>query len=617
MSELTTQRSDVFHLPLTGRIPVWSSVARRLRGPLERVLALDSLGRDYAALPQTASVDDFLAAVLGRLGVSWRVRESDLARIPRTGPVVVVANHPYGGVEGLILGAILHRLRPDTRIMANALLGRIPELHELLVLVDPFGGPGATASSFSGLREAARVLSAGGLLLVFPAGEVAALDLRAREVRDPAWSDTAARLALRSAATVVPVYFEGCNAASFQIAGLFHPRLRTALLARALVDKRRRPFVAHVAEPMSAAALRTLGEPAQVTAYLRERTFNLARRSQASRPAQSMASAPVAPVPIAAAVPIARLVSEVEGLSPDQVLVEAGEMIVLVARSHEIPAVLEEVGRLREETFRAAGEGTGKTSDLDEFDVDYRHLVVWNRQERHVVGAYRLGLSDSILLCRGVAGLYTSTLFDFDPRFFALLGPALELGRSFVRREYQRAHLPLALLWRGIGQFVAQNPRYRYLFGPVSVAASYEPRSRHLLASFLRTSGAFHPWSRMVRPRNPLRVPLRHAARDGKIREVVPDIEQLSPFIADIERDGKGLPILVKQYFRLGARVLGLNVDRDFSDVLDLLVLVDLTATEPRTLERYMGKAHAAAFRARHGAIAAPRPGTPRARVSA
>jgi putative hemolysin len=162
--------------------------------------------------------------------------------------------------------------------------------------------------------------------------------------------------------------------------------------------------------------------------------------------------------------------------------------------------------------------------------------------------------------------------------------------------EYQRSYAPLLLLWRGIGAFVAAHPRYRHLLGPVSISAAYEPSSRALIASYLRASGAYHPWSRLVRPRNPLRLPRRQERSDGTVGRVIGDIEELSPFIADIERDRKGVPILVRQYFKLGARVLGLNVDREFADVLDVLVLVDLTATDRRPLERYLGRDGAIAF---------------------
>jgi putative hemolysin len=609
VNQLELQRREAFRLPVVGRTPLGRAFSRVLRAPLERALALHELASDYAALPVSAAVDEFVANLLARLGVSFRVLDEDLARIPAAGPAVVVANHPFGGIEGLVLAALLRRVRPDVKIMANTLLGRIAELTELFVLVDPFGGARAAAASLPGLRAASRVLANGGLLALFPAGEVAHLDLARGEVADPQWSDTAARLAARAGATVVPVFFAGSNGALFQLAGLVHPLLRTALLPRELANKRRRTLAVHVGDPLPAARLGTLGDPREVTAYLRERTYNLARRPDLAR-WSTAATPPVvsAGAPIAPPVGVDRLRDEVALIPASQRLAEAGELTAFYARASQIPALLQELGRLRELTFRAAGEGTGRALDLDEFDVDYFHLVVWNHERHRIVGAYRLGPTDELLPRRGVAGLYTSTLFDYRPRLFRDMGPALELGRSFVVPEYQRSHAPLLLLWRGIGAFVAAHPRYRYLFGPVSISAAYSPSSRALIASYLRASGAFHPWAQQVRARNPLRVPRRQAARDGALGAVVRDIDGLSPFIADIEGDRKGVPVLVKQYFKLGARVLGLNVDPDFADVLDVLVLVDLTATDGRSLDRYLGRDGAAVFLRHQQALMSPAP---------
>jgi putative hemolysin len=596
VNQLDLQRREAFRLPVVGRSPLTRAVSRALRAPLERALALHDLATSYAALPAGGEVDEFLAAVLARLSVSYHVTDADLARIPASGPVVVVANHPFGGIEGLVLATLLRRIRPDVRIMANSLLGRISELAELFVLVDPFGGAKAAAASMAGLRAAARVLADDGLLAVFPAGEVAHFDLKSGAVADPPWSDTAARLAARAGAPVVPAYFAGSNGALFQLAGLLHPLLRTAMLPRELANKRRSTLAVSVGDPIPAARLAQLGEPSAMTAYLRERTYNLARRLPLPQRIAPAPATPGAAVRVAPPVPVPRLRAEVAAIPPGQLLAESADLSAFWARAPQIPALLQELGRLRELTFRAVGEGTGRSLDLDEFDIDYLHLVIWNREREHVVGAYRLGPTDELLPQRGIPGLYTSTLFDYRPRLLQAMGPALELGRSFVVPEYQRSYAPLLLLWRGIGAFVAANPRYRYLFGPVSISAAYEPSSRALIASYLRASGAYHPWSPLVRPRNPLRVPRRQERSDGTVGRVISDIEELSPFIADIERDRKGVPILVRQYFKLGARVLGLNVDREFADVLDVLVLVDLTVTDRRSLERYLGRDGAIAF---------------------
>jgi putative hemolysin len=280
------------------------------------------------------------------------------------------------------------------------------------------------------------------------------------------------------------------------------------------------------------------------------------------------------------------LVSEVAALAPEQRLFQAGDLEVYVTPAQAIPAVLEEIGRLRELTFRAVGEGTGKSTDMDGFDARYLHLFVWNAANQEIVGAYRLAGTDV------TRDLYTATLFNYTGNFLDKLGPALELGRSFVRPEYQRGFAPLLALWKGIGAYVARNPRYKTLFGPVTISNQYQVMSRELMVTFLERNASLRDWASLISSRNPFqrrsRIPLPTATGF--------DIEDLSDCVADLEPTRAGVPLLLRQYLKLGGKLLGFNVDREFSDALDGLIVVDLTKTEPRLLERYLGQAEAAEF---------------------
>ena len=294
--------------------------------------------------------------------------------------------------------------------------------------------------------------------------------------------------------------------------------------------------------------------------------------------------------------------SEIAALPPEALLDQQGDTTVFLAEANRVPNIVREIGRLRELTFRETGEGSGKEIDLDEFDTYYLHLFLWNRTTREVIGAYRLGQSDLILRNFGEKGFYTGTLFAYQRGFLERIDPALEMGRSFVRREYQRSYAPLLLLWRGIGAFLRSNPRYKILFGPVSISNEYHPNSRQLIVHFLKEYCRAEDLARFVRARSPLRTrPIQGWDSDGG-NSVAWDIEDLSAFIADIETDQKGVPILLKQYLRLGGKLLGFNVDPNFSNALDGLIVVDLVKTDPRLLERYMGKEAAASFLAYHSA---------------
>lgn len=298
--------------------------------------------------------------------------------------------------------------------------------------------------------------------------------------------------------------------------------------------------------------------------------------------------APTAGDPIAPPVPVAQLVAEIGGLAPSRILHRRRSVTVFLAEGRELPGVLVELGRLREIAFRAAGEGTGRALDLDRWDLEYNHLVAWDADARQILGAYRIGRVDEALE-RG--GSYLATLFDFAPALWDEVGPALELGRAFITPSRQRGALALSDLWRGIGAWLRQQPRYRVLLGAVSIDRHYSPLSLHLMVGHLR---ARHSASRLVphvTPRNPLPA---YTDLDRSLRScgaALPELRTLDEVVSAVQPDGRGIPVLFRSYMGLGARVLGVNVDPDFSDAIDALVLVDLDRADPRRLRRFMGSA--------------------------
>lgn len=318
----------------------------------------------------------------------------------------------------------------------------------------------------------------------------------------------------------------------------------------------------------------------------------VARPYRASRTAAAEAAAVIDEAPRAT------LEAEIGALPPDQRLVERGRFHVYCARAGQIPRTLQEIGRLRELTFRAVGEGTGRGTDVDLFDAFYLHLFVWDAHAGSLVGAYRLGLVDEILARHGKRGLYTHSLFKYRTRMLESLSPAIELGRSFVRVEYQRSFAPLLLLWAGIGRFIERSPRYAVLFGPVSISARYAPASRRLIVEYLSAHRADTGLAREVRPRRPFRAGVSAPAPNASAAPG--SVEELSRRIAEIEPDGKGVPVLLRHYLELGGRLLGFNLDPDFSDTLDGLIMVDLREVEEAVMVRYMGKRGVASFRAYH-----------------
>ena len=569
---------DPFHIDVLPEAPLSRAAFSVARPLLERVLALST----YRALYRKAQrkLDEpFESRALRALEIKADVSEADLDLIPRTGPVIVAANHPHGVVDGLLLMSALRRIRPDIRVLTNQLLARIPELRDCCLFVDPFNGPSAEARSRAGLRAAHLWLRAGGALIVFPAGEVAHIQRAGGERADSTWKPAMSRLAMATGAPVIPAFIRGRNSRMFYAAGRVHPLLRTLLLPRELLKKRGSTLAVRFGPAIHVDQLAG-GTPA-ATAVVRGSVESLAD-------VPSMASAtPHTTTAIAA---------EVAALSSDCRLLDSGKFQVFCARAEQIPAALREIGRLRAITFRAVGEGSDAALDLDRFDEKYLHLFLWDNDKRQIVGAYRLGQTDRIVADSGVDGLYTRTLFRYDERLIRRMpAPALELGRSFVRAEYQKSFSPLMLLWRGVGQFVVRNPRYAVLFGAVSISNRYAQLSRELMVDFLRLHRIDSALARYVKPRSPFRT-RRPAMTEEVNSSHLQNLEELSQMLAQIESDGKGVPILLKQYLKLGGRMLGFNLDDQFGDALDGLVVVDLRRTDIGVLSHYMGEDGAKAF---------------------
>ncbi len=550
---------------------------------LSWMLQLDtfrSLYEETRLAPQSVPFDE---RALAALGINVVSRAENVALLPPSGPVVVAANHPHGAVDGLALATLVRRARQDVRVLTNHLLSRIPELDDLCFFVDPFGGPSAAAHSRAGLRAAHLWLKAGGALVVFPAGEVA------HEGRysdgtymDSPWIVTAGRLARSTGAQVVPAFISGANSRTFYTAGRIHRALRTALLARELLRQRGQDIAVRLGAPICSRELAARGVDAEgLTVIVRRAVDTLA---------------PCVPHQAARDREVDAVAWDIAKLPATALLVESGEYQVFVSAARQIPSALREIGRLRERTYQAIGEGTGRTLDLDAFDDDYLHLFLWDRARRQIVGAYRVGLTDRIMSTRGVDGLYTRTLFRYDERLIARLTPALELGRSFVRAEYQKNYSPLLLLWKGIGQFVNRHPQYRVLFGPVSISSRYSDSSHQLLMSFLRQNHLDRDLAELVDAMNP-----DTGTRTTAPATTIPQsIDEANRLVAQAEADGKGVPVLLRQYLKLNARLLGFNVDPTFGDALDALMMVDLTAVAPGILTRYLGRVGAADFLARH-----------------
>jgi putative hemolysin len=588
-----TSVHSIFSLRNDSRCALGQNFTAWLNETLERLLSVKKLKEMYSDMPDSSNPTQFLDNALKTLKIRYAIHPEDLSSIPTTGTTVVVANHPFGGIDGMILASVLCSARKDVKILVNYMLGAVPELHPLFILSDPFQGKTSIHTNQIALRTSIRWLKNAGMLVIFPSGVVSHFCWQNRKIEDPQWNSSLARLIRLTKAPVLPVYFKGRNSLFFQVAGLIHPLLRTAMLPKEMSKKQNKQIHLKLGNLIPYKMLATIDNDEHLMAYLRFRTYLLGNafgespgffsyneRIRRKRKARE---------PIIAPPKTQDLAQEVASLPDEQLLAADKDYLVYMAYAEQIPKSLREIGYLRERTFREVGEGTGKSFDLDRFDRYYTHLFVWNRGQNQIIGAYRLGLIDKIIRKFNKNGLYTYTLFNYQDLLLRRLGPALELSRSFIRKEYQKKYMPLLLLWKGIGQFVVLNPHYNTLFGAVSISGEYKPYSRRLIAAFLKNNGFFSELSEFVNSRNPLRKKDMPELERTKSRYWPGNIEELSSWIAGIETDGKGVPILLKQYLKLGGKLLGFNIDPSFGNVLDGLIMVDLTQTEPKLLKRYMG----------------------------
>lgn len=584
---------------------------------LERLLAIHSLNRIYAEVRQRL-VDleqdpAFFMKTLQVMGTSVEIDQQSFERIPRTGPLIVIANHPFGGIDGVSLGALLSMVRPDSRLLGNFLLSRMDGIRGNIIKVDPFQREGSAQANFAGMREAIRWLKRGACLGVFPSGEVSSFHFRSLSVADPVWSSHIVSLAMRTKATILPLYFEGNNGLLFHLAGLVHPSLRTLLLPREFSKMEKKTLRIRIGRPLSPELLSLMGDHPVTTDYLRLQTYALAKSAPGKIPLRQIKLpfwATQTGKDLSKTAPPQKkevMSAEIAGLPASAQLLVHGNFEVYCADAVEIPFCLQEIGRLREETFRMVGEGTGESIDLDEFDAYYKHLFVWDARLLQVVGAYRIGVVDTIVQELGTGGLYTATLFKFRKGFLEKLGNSLELGRSFISVEYQKKHASLALLWRGIGAFLIQNPRYKTLFGPVSITNSYDRVSKDLMVHYLREHSLDEELSSFVQARKPPKAKENICGISlSEMGKSLHSVGAVSAVVSGIEEDNKGIPVLLRHYLKLNGHLLSFNVDTDFSNVIDGLILVDLTKAEPKMLQRYMGKQGYSAFMQFHSNKSSP-----------
>ncbi|HMC96018.1 MAG TPA: GNAT family N-acyltransferase, partial [Flavobacteriales bacterium] len=383
---------------------------------------------------------------------------------------------------------------------------------------------------------------------------------------------------------VVPVWFDGANSFVFQMLGMIHPNLRTLALPTEMLRMRGRTVRMRVGKPIAAKDIVPFTSADQLARYLRAKTYSLGSGVQVKRELFNPLRFPRRPKEVVESGPADALVNEVEALK-DLRMNSQAEFDLYLAPSHRIPNVLREIGRLREVTFRSVGEGTNKSIDLDEFDLYYDHLFLWDREQNRLVGSYRIGDGRRIMERYGKRGFYTSTLFRMDRSMERVLRRSFELGRSFIAQEYQRQRLPLFMLWRGLLLHITANPELNFLIGPVSISGTYSRFSRTLIMEFVRRHHYDDDLASHVHPRNRFRVKNDKADSEALVQASMADLKKMDRLIAEVDPNETAMPVLLKKYLLLNARIIGFNRDPRFNDALDGLMILDLKKLPEKTVD--------------------------------
>ncbi len=549
---------------------------------LMEVMKLNDINKVFSQNVHFSGLE-FVDKIFETIGVSIDFDEDDLKNIPKTGGFIAIANHPYGGVEGLALVKLLCMARPEAKVMVNFILKKIPNLSEFFVAVNPFENV-QHSSSISGLKATFDLLQNGTPIGIFPAGEVSTFSLDKQEITDRLWHPVVGKLIARAK---VPIYFHGNNGVLFNILSFIHPTLRTAKLPSEFLNKQGLKIKVRIGKPIHIEDISYRNNTNKLLDFLRARTYALGTGLEEEKKLFNpinLFKIKKKPQPVIEETSRALIAEEVEQLESFRYWSEKNYEVYITPTAN-IPNILREIGRLREITFREVGEGTNKKIDLDNYDIYYHHLFIWDKELQNIVGAYRIGKGDEILNTMGRRGFYLSELFKIKEPFYPILRQGIELGRSWIRKEYQQKPLPLFLLWKGILKYLLDNPQYRYMFGPVSISNNFSKLSKSLIVDYITKNHFDYELAHYVKPKNKFKADLSPIDTDLLV-ESSESLKDLDSLISDIESNHIKIPVLLRQYMNLNAKIICFNIDPKFSDCLDGFLMVDTRNIPPEMLEK-------------------------------
>ncbi|ALS99185.1 GNAT family N-acyltransferase [Lacimicrobium alkaliphilum] len=554
------------HYPKLTQNPLIFGSARFVLRRLLHEREFQDFSRDYPHLQGL----EFIEQVLEYFDFSYSVRDSEKERIPTQGKLVIIANHPIGTLDGLALIKMVSEIRSDVKVIANEMLMAVEPLHNMLIPVNNMQG-GTARGQLSKIQQH---LAGEGVLIMFPAGEVSRL--RPQGVRDTRWQRGFLRIAKAAKAPILPIFIDGKNSPLFYGVSMLYKPMATLLLVAEMFKQRKKHLPMRIGEMIPFDAYQ--GQhitPSQKVKLFRKHLYRIGQGRDGIFVTQKAIALPEDRRELSKAI---RKDCELLGETGD------GKQIYLYQHRGS-SAVLREIGRLREVAFRAVGEGSNKRRDIDQYDSHYYHLILWDKEDLEIVGAYRFGDARKLSSDSQGPGLYSASLFDYGKQMDHYFEQGLELGRSFVQPKYWGKR-SLDYLWYGIGAFLSRHPHYRYLFGSVSISGALPGPAKDLLVQFYQLYFAGEQGIAVSNRPYSLPADLQNLFVGDDYKS---DFSKLKHLLANM---GAAVPTLYKQYTEIcepdGVQFLSFGVDPDFNDCVDGLVLVDLTRLKDKKRQRYI-----------------------------
>ncbi|MDQ7032809.1 MAG: GNAT family N-acyltransferase [Desulfonauticus sp.] len=556
----------------------FSKLANKMPGPvtngLIRMLEIIVHERDINAFLQAHQhlVNFcFIEAGLEFLNVSYKVSNTDKENIPPEGRVVIIANHPLAGIDSLALLSLIGEIRKDVKMLATGLVTRIEPIKDLLIPVDNFSSK-ISKMSFQKIEQCLENEEA---LIIFPAGEVSRASFTG--IKDGRWKAGFLKIARKYKAPILPVFIRGRISLPFYLTSIVCKKFSTILLPHEMLKYRSKLIEFKIGELIPYESFSESNIYRTVKLF-KKHVYRLGKNKKILFETQKSIAHPEKRKDLKQALKSSTLLSSTRD----------GKKIFFSYFTKDKVALLREIGRLREMAFRKVGEGTGKRRDIDQYDLYYGHIVLWDEEKLEIVGSYRLGEGPKILYEKGEEGFYLRSLCKFGTDFVSYLEQGVELGRSFVQPQYWGSRA-LDYLWQGIGAYLKNNQQVRYLFGPVSISASMPKNA---------VSALVYYYSHYYGARQPCMVPKFPYALENPLvqefknyfthKDMKKDFILLKQYLRQFQTS---IPTLLKQYCDIfepgGITIHGFGIDKDFGSI-DGFILADLQQIKPEKKKRYL-----------------------------